>query len=252
MYISGLGTPYWYEWEIGLLECLKMMTNNEIKSVVLQSEDFQSLDDVVVNYNDGSIINIQVKHTDTNESFTYSTLNSGEPSMLKKWATEWQKQKDSHRIREIRIVTNRPWGTHKSDGKCSFKTFVDNVIPKLQNDFSYNSKKKEEAAACEWIKKQLDFLSNDVQDFLKILNFRKNGDLSEVDSQIKENISHILGTERKNIVEASSNNLLAKLSEWATSRRKRQEIYREDIYRALCASSKDLPKYDLSPEKPIF
>lgn len=42
MYIAGSGTPYWYEWEIGLLECLKMMTDISVDSVVLQSENFQS------------------------------------------------------------------------------------------------------------------------------------------------------------------------------------------------------------------
>ena len=91
MYIAGSGTPYWYEWEVGLLECLKMMTDSTIQSVVLQSVDFQSLDDVVVNYEDGRMVNIQVKHSDVGESFTYSTLTNGERPMLKKWADEWDR-----------------------------------------------------------------------------------------------------------------------------------------------------------------
>ena len=86
MYIAGSGTPYWYEWEIGLIECLKMMSDTTVSSVVLQSEDFQSLDDVVVNYCDGSMINIQVKHSDIGENFTYSSLTSG---ALDKWAKEY-------------------------------------------------------------------------------------------------------------------------------------------------------------------
>ena len=60
---AGIGTPYWYEWEIGIIECLHMMTDASIESVTLQSSKFQSLDDVVINYADGSIANIQVKHT---------------------------------------------------------------------------------------------------------------------------------------------------------------------------------------------
>ena len=107
MYIAGSGTPYWYEWEVGLIECLKMMLDTAIDSVVLQSTSFQSLDDVVVHYTDGSIINIQVKHSDTGDNFTYSTLSSGVPSMLDKWAKEWQREKDNYKIKEIRIVTNR-------------------------------------------------------------------------------------------------------------------------------------------------
>ena len=74
MYNSGIGTPYWFEWEIGILECLKMLHDTSIESVVLQSTNFQVLDDVVVNYVDKSIINIQVKHTDTDVNFTYSFL----------------------------------------------------------------------------------------------------------------------------------------------------------------------------------
>lgn len=52
MYNSGIGTPYWFEWEIGILECLNMLQDTSIESVILQSTDFQALDDVVVNYSD--------------------------------------------------------------------------------------------------------------------------------------------------------------------------------------------------------
>ena len=101
MYTAGSGTPYWYEWEVGLLECLKMMSDATIQSVTLQSVDFQSLDDVVVKYNDGSIVNIQVKHSDIGENFTYSTLTSGKSPMLDKWVKEWQKEKNNYNIKEI-------------------------------------------------------------------------------------------------------------------------------------------------------
>ena len=45
MYNSGIGTPYWFEWEIGILECLNMLQDISIESVILQSTDFQALDD---------------------------------------------------------------------------------------------------------------------------------------------------------------------------------------------------------------
>ena len=57
------------------------------------------------------MINIQVKHTDVNENFTYSFLTSGKTPLLKKLATEWEKEKSNHNIREIQIVTNKKWGT---------------------------------------------------------------------------------------------------------------------------------------------
>ena len=61
---AGTGDPYWYEWSVGLLYMVKMINSDSgIKNVVLQSEDSQSLDDVVVTYEDGMIEYIQVKHT---------------------------------------------------------------------------------------------------------------------------------------------------------------------------------------------
>lgn len=45
---AGIGTPYWYEWEIGLLKCLEILYNNDILSVVIQDLRFTSIDDVVV------------------------------------------------------------------------------------------------------------------------------------------------------------------------------------------------------------
>lgn len=48
---AGTGDPYWYEWSVGLLYMVKMINSDSgIKNVVLQSEDSQSLDDVVVTY----------------------------------------------------------------------------------------------------------------------------------------------------------------------------------------------------------
>lgn len=252
MSTAGIGTPYWYEWEVGLLECLKMMSDTTIKSVILQSGDFKSLDDVVINYNDKSMINLQVKHTDIDENFTYSTLTSGKSPMLEKWAKEWQKEKSSYNIKEIRIVTNRSWGTKSSGNKCSFDTFVNNVFPKIQADLNYQSIIREEAAACAWFKSQIAYLGADMHDFVKVLKFSKEENLSGVDKKIRNHISQILGTDRKDAVDAATKGLLAKLSEWATSMRTRQEICREDIYNTLCISSIDLPECDLYPEKPIF
>lgn len=95
-------------------------------------------------------------------------------------------------------------------------------------------------------------MGTDAYDFIKILKFHKEDDLSGIDSKIRNQISRILGTDRKDAVDAATNSLLAKLNEWATSKREQQEIYREAIYNALCVSPIDFPEYELYPEKPIF
>lgn len=159
------------------------------------------------------MINIQVKHSDIGENFTYSSLTSG---ALDKWAKEWQKEKNSVNIKEIRIVTNRSWGTNESDGKCSFDSFINKVLPKIQDDYSYQGASPKESTACTWFKTQVSHLGADAYDFIKILKFYKEeGDIG-VDLKITDYVSRILGTDRKEAVDAANNSILAKLRERIT------------------------------------
>lgn len=76
---AGTGTPYWYEWSVGLLYVVKMLNqDNQIKNVVLQSSESQSLDDVVVTYENGVREYVQVKHTRENDKLSYSDMVQGE------------------------------------------------------------------------------------------------------------------------------------------------------------------------------
>ncbi len=144
MYNSGIGTPYWFEWEIGILECLNMLQDTSIESVILQSTDFQALDDVVVNYSDKSILNIQVKHTDEDANFTYSFLASGKKPLLNELALECKNNKDNYNFKGIQIVTNKKWGPQETDGKCSMDDFISKVFPCLQDNYNYTSAKPNE------------------------------------------------------------------------------------------------------------
>ena len=56
----------------------------------------QTLDDVVVNYIDKSILSIQIKHTDVDDNFTYSFLASGERPLLCELALEWKNNKNNY------------------------------------------------------------------------------------------------------------------------------------------------------------
>ncbi len=249
---SGIGTPYWYEWEIGLTKCLEMLTDLTISSVVLQSVDFKSLDDVVVNRADGSSCNIQVKHTDVDEYFTYSTLSSGENPMLKSWAEDWNDNKDCFQISEIHIVTNKKWGPNKANGCCSFSHFIEEVFPIWKQDYSYSGKNKEEKNAINWFKGQVGFLKDEAPSFVCLLSFEHEGNLRDVERKIEQKIAAILGTENEIAIDLAKNALFAELSNWSTSNRARQEIVREDVYKVLCRDSKELPRYELFPEKPVF
>ena len=170
MYNSGIGTPYWFEWEIGILECLNMLQDTSIESVILQSTDFQALDDVVVNYSDKSILNIQVKHTDEDADFTYSFLASGKKPLLNALALEWKNNKDNYNFKGIQIVTNKKWGPQEIDGKCSMDDFISKVFPCLQDNYNYTSAKPNEQKAIEWYRENLEINldSNEAACFTKI------------------------------------------------------------------------------------
>lgn len=254
MHNSGIGTPYWFEWEIGILECMNMLQDSSIESVVLQSTNFQALDDVVVNYNDKSILNIQVKHTDVDDNFTYSFLSSSEKSLLNDLSSEWKNNKNDYNFRGIQIVTNKKWGTQKTDGKCSMDDFISKIFPRLQDDYNYTSSDPYEQNAIEWYKKNLEIKLNqhEAACFTKIFSFRKESCLADVEEKIRLKIGKILGTDNNDAIEFCLNSLLAKLKIWATSRREKQEITRENVYGALCYTEPDIPSYELCPEKPIL
>lgn len=253
MNTAGIGSPYWYEWEIGLFKCLEMLQDEKISSVVFQSSQFSSLDDVVVKYTNGASLNIQVKHTDADNNFTFSTLVGIKDPMLVKWAKEWSEKRAKYNFSEINIFTNKEFGTRRADGCCSFFDFVNKVLPKWANDFNYVSDKETENNAIEKIKSSLSFLKNDeIADFIKILKFKKTSDRDKLKIEFRDKIKEVIGTDNEESIDIVERNLRAQLHIWTTSLREKEEVDREDVYRVICAKQAKLPPYNLIPEKPIF
>lgn len=248
---AGIGTPYWFEWEVGLLKCLEMLQNDNIESVILQSSNFSCLDDVVVNEKDG-ITNIQVKHSDIGTRFSYSDLLSGDNSLIKKLATEWQQKKDKFNIKKINIATNRLWGNKKADGCCSFDDFIKKVLVEWKKDAEYNPKDASQKNAIKRIKTELSFLNNDLHCFIEKLCFLQLDNRDVLQKKIREKIVEIIGDDRDAVINMVENNLASSLRIWTTSAREKEEINREDIYKAICDNQIQLPQYDVYSEKPIF
>lgn len=111
----GMGDPYWYEWSVGEQQIINMLNkDNNIEFVELQANVGLGLDDVVVTYNDGSVLCIQVKHTRADNTLTfadlvYSDKNSGK-SLLAELADSWQKEHDKYTKVIPQIFTNRKKG----------------------------------------------------------------------------------------------------------------------------------------------
>lgn len=205
-------------------------------------------------YTDDSIKNIQVKHTDEDNNMTFSSLESSnnKPGMLETWAAEWNKFKTDYKIRSLSIVTNRKWGPNARDGKCSFSRFINNVLPRLKNDLSYCGENILEKNAIKWFRKTINLNENDTNEFIQIIDFKNQEDLAGLEVQIKDLLSKILGTDKLEVINTAIDRLRSSLEKWATSRREKPEITKEDIYRVLCDPHYILPEYKLSPETPIL
>lgn len=73
----GMGDPYWYEWSVGQQYIIDMLNpDNNIKCVELQANVKLGLDDVVVTYEGGEKLFVQVKHTRSNNTLTFGDLVS--------------------------------------------------------------------------------------------------------------------------------------------------------------------------------
>lgn len=249
---AGTGDPYWYEWSVGLLYLVKMLNpDNGIKNVVLQSQDSQSLDDVVITYEDGTIEYIQVKNTRKDDKLTYSDMIEGKPkqSYLYKYSSEW-KIMESRNKGKNRVVffTNRKMGNQKYTPKQEWerpsmrlfwKTIKDQVnsLGKESGedvDISKVVVKKEWKDAWDTWKNCMSDL-NAKEQLLFLQNFEVLSNQEDLDGLIVS-IANELEKKFKTTHEKAVNlhqKLCYQLMWWATSIGNKKEIEKEDVMAAL-------------------
>jgi hypothetical protein len=143
-YTAGMGDPYWYEWSVGLLHVLDMLTNCNIKHIILQANHMQGLDDILRVYNDDSADCIQIKHTRIGDTLTFSNLiskTSTKPSLLRAFSKDWKKAKDDmYTSCNPILFSNRAISTRKFTVRK--EEAVQYEIPPLEDFW-------------EWLKKEL-------------------------------------------------------------------------------------------------
>lgn len=245
-YKSGMGDPYWFEWQVGIIECLKMLYDLTIDYVIIQDTDFESIDDVVLGKCDKSI-NIQVKHTSVDENFTISFLL--DEKNLIKWAKDWDK--NGSKVETIKIITNRKFSNKKSKNRVSFQDFLNNCLPKLKENYDAKFDNKDEENTVNEIRSQLSFLGEKAKIFISLLEFEKTYDLLELEEKIKSQIAEITNCKNDDIISQVYQQLISKLRIWTTNLRDKKEIYREDVYQAL-SRNYNLLCDEIEPDEPIF
>lgn len=256
---AGEGSPYWYEWSVGLLYCVKMLnSDNEIKNVVLQSEDNQSLDDVVITYEDGTFEYIQVKHTRTGDSLTFTNMIEGDidQSYLYKYSSEWKTMK-SRNIGNNKVIffTNREMGKRKytPDKKWerpalslfwkNIKKQVNSLCKMSDKDIDINKivvKKEWEGVWNEWKKQMRDLDTKEQVLFLH--NFElitEQEDFEEMISTIADELEKTFNTTHEKAVNLHQK-LCYQLMWWATYIGDKKEIEKEDVMEALSLSGNSI------------
>ena len=250
---AGTGTPYWYEWSVGLLYVVKMLNpDNQIKNVVLQSDESQSLDDVVITYENGMKDFIQVKHTREDDKVSYSDMIEGDlkKSYLYKYSSEWKEmeKKNTGKNRVI-FFTNRKMGNQKYTPKGEWqrpslskfwkdiKSQVNNLLDTDDSDNADISKidvKREWTDAWKAWKDHMGAL-NEREQLLFMKNFDLITDQEDLDGiidTIADGLCEVFATTHEKAVTLHQK-LCYQLMWWSTSICDKKEIEKEDVMQAL-------------------
>ncbi len=119
----GIGDPYWYEWYVGLKSVIDMLNpDSRIVSVTFQHGDFDTVDDVVVEFNDsGCQICYQIKHeisTSKESNLTFGKLlekKENKKSLIAAIFFGWQSaSKNAQGTIAPKLYTNRNIGKNKT------------------------------------------------------------------------------------------------------------------------------------------
>ena len=264
----GMGDPYWYEWSVGEQQIINMLNeNNNIKFVELQANVGLGLDDVVVTYNDGKVLCIQVKHTRADDTLTFADLvyssKKTSKSLLAELADSWQGESGKYTEVIPQVFTNRRKGQISSStrGEDRFvrpalDVFWTKLNEKLKSENRFEDITFEEypEAWNEW-KTQLNGIQSDDDKlkFLRLLQLEtEQKDLQEIENDVLNHLSTSFG-----ITLADADKLLGKmdhaLRKWTTSVRNTSRIYVEDVYEALSIDDYISPyNHELIPSEPIF
>ena len=279
MTTPGIGNPYWYEWYVGLNQVINMLNpDNRITYVIFQSDIYDTIDDVVVGYNDRSEeICYQVKHEIdssnrvnlTFDKLLQQTLYKDETlkkSLIGAIADGWKKASESSNIRITPVLyTNRGLGvktTNRTFNGIDYKAhplgdFIRQVKQAVKDIDDINSVKFEDDVEInsQWeeFKSVLELDANTVLEFLKLLEIRSNTlalDAFELQmvNNLEANFSCTTETARKLF-----NNLVSQLRIWTTTRREKQKVYVEDVYTALSINNdEEIGNHILPPPLPFF
>lgn len=251
---AGTGTPYWYEWSVGLLYAVRMLNPDEgIESVVLQSSESQSLDDVVITYSNGNKEYIQVKHTRDKGILSFSDMIEGEEgkSYISKYSSDWKDLSEKQAGNcKVLLFTNRELGERKYTPKGEWQrpplaSFWDEIKrqlndPKITCINDIVVKKEWEDAWKTWKSHMSKLDDSEKLDFIKRFDIvADQNNLMGVVTSIADELKKVFNTSEEKAIELHQK-LCYRLIWWSTTIRKKEKIEKEDVMEALSLSGDEI------------
>jgi hypothetical protein len=248
MSTAGIGDPYWYEWTVGLHSIVDMLNpENKIKSVTFQNSQIESWDDVIVRFESGGVDYYQIKHTYSNDTFSYSDLISSvgeEESLLKKLSKAWKKIPNKGNSRFI-IFSNRKIGTNRSNIERSGRRFM---RPSLEEFWQFLQTERMLRISLNEFQIPSEYQDSFNEEFLAALNELDNNQsitflrqlsiefnqksLPELEVEVLEKLCRSFRTEISKS-KVLLNALDGALRNWATTNRRKEEVIPNDVYEVL-------------------
>ena len=262
MSTPGIGDPYWYEWYVGLENIIEMLNEDSgIKYVIFQAELYDTIDDVVVGYENHEEYCYQVKHEvglEQKYNLTFGKLlenkvtrrKDGEymkPNLLQALAEGWKKANESGTNMLIPVLyTNRKLGINKTNREYKGQTYsalpLGEFITDIQNRIECIAELKAIEFKTEETDIRLQYLEfydafemedSEILDFLKAIKIKSEmHTLAEMEKSMLSKMQEYFHCSDE-LAGVLFRNLTSQLRIWTTTRRSKEKITIEDVYNAL-------------------
>lgn len=274
MPMPGAGDSYFYEWYVGMEKVIEMLNpDSGIKHVIFQHDEYDTIDDVVVEYNSGKTqVCYQVKHnieTAAPDSLTFGKMLERTKDKACLFEAMFQGWKNAIAISNSstkpvlftnRIIHNRRAGRHYN-GKSYSAYSIDNFVSKIQNVIEEQIDKDdliiEDKDLCYQWKELCTSLANvdakELRNFLR--DFHIEGNQPSL-REMKQTLLNMLGQTfscNDGVASELFSKLLLGLTEWTTTGRQCREVTIEDVYSVLgIEGDKDDSQHRLTHPYPFF
>jgi len=272
--MPGAGDSYFYEWYVGLENVIKMLNpDSGIRGVVFQHDEYDTIDDVVVEYINGDVqMCYQVKHnveTAAPKSLTFGNMleaSNNKKCLFEAMFLGWKQAcaTSDSLIKPVlftnRKIHNRHSGRH-INGQAYSAYPIDEFIAKTQSliaetEAGANLVFADDTLKCQWDELCSALSGVDTHDLVAFLKeFQIKGNERSLEEMKRSLLTLLIETFscEDGVALELFGRLLVGLTEWTTTGRKSREVTIEDVYSVLgIGEDVDESQHRLAHPYPFF